>query len=621
MSEQDQKDKQPVMDVATVDDLTHINISSILSMTNTLHIPTLHDVFHKAAQTAKESGNTAAERAYSVLAVICSYHFDPNRADAFSPQAILNGRRTLIPADYTGEQQDALVEVTERIDHPLLRARIADSCWHTKRKLHKMAEVASHSYLEAVNLFFTGVLLFQYESDFEVPSNIVDLVERAFAIYASTGKKKTIPADAIKTFFNAYEKARDRLNLIAFHRLSSLGQNFELLEWEDIANDARSLAIATKDNQYAEAVKKIWLHAAYAYSRTGNKDASDECRKSAVDQTLRMRDAVGSSMAKASWTRDAIGELRSIGGMSQRITELKIELQQYEDESLSELGEFCIPLDLTAERLATMENFGALDVDEMLYRLAFASRPPEKIALHKNCIQKKNECFLSASMGKSYSDQEGKMIAQSPSAGFGGKPTEDWFDHESLTELGFLYHVETEAFIRPACITMVRNECINERHLEPIVYHSAFVPPGHEAIFALGFARMIQGDMVSAVHALIPQLENSLRYVLTNRGASTAKLNADLTQENQSLRQMYLDRKEELEQAFGQDITYMFHLLFNLKGGPMLRHEMAHGKLTASECYSPPCIYACWLIYHITCSPLVNLWASQIGPAIQDVVH
>lgn len=621
MSEQDRKDNQPVMDVATVDDLERINLSSILAMTNTLHFHTLQDVFQGAAQAAKESGDTAAERAYSVLAVICSYHFDPNRTDAFSPQMIMEGRRSLIPSDYIGEQQDALTQVAERIDHPLLRARIADSCWYTNRKLHKMAEVASSSYLDAVNLFFTGALLYQYESDFEVPSKVVDLIERAFAIYASIGKRKSIPDYAKKTFSKAYEIAKDKLNLIAFHRLSSLGQNFELLEWRDIAKDAESMADITKDKLYAEAVKKVWLHAAYAYSKIGDKDASTQCKVSAVDQTLRMRDAIGSSMAKASWTRDAIGELRSIGGMTERIAELKLELQQYEEDSLSELGEFSMPVDLTDERRATIEGFEGLEVHEMLYRLAFASRPPEKFALHKNCLQKKSKYFLSSSMGKSYSDQEGKMIAQSPSAGFGATPSEEWFDHESLTDVGLHYHVETEAFIKPACITITQNECIDERHLEPLVYHSAFVPPGHEAIFALGFARMIQGDMVSAVHALIPQLENSLRYVLTNRGSRTAKLNVDLTQEDQSLSQMYSNRKEELEQAFGKDITYIFHLLFNLKGGPMLRHEMAHGKLTASNCYSAPCIYACWLMFHITCSPLVSLWKTHIEPAIQEVVH
>lgn len=621
MGEQDHKENQPVMDVATLDDFEQISLSSILTMTNTLHFHTLQEVFQRAAQAAKELGDAAAGRAYSVLAVICSYHFNPNRTDAFSPQMIMDGRRSLIPSDYIGEQQDALTQVTDHIDHPLLRARIADSCWYTNRKLHRMAEIASTSYLDAVNLFFTGGLLYQYESDFEVPSKVVDLIERAFAIYASTGKRKAIPDYAKGTFAKAYEITKDKLNLISFHRLSSLGQNFGFLEWGDIAKDAESMAIATKDKQYAEAVKKVWLHAAYAYSKVGDKEASVRCKLNAVDQTLRMRDAIGSNMAKASWTRDAIGELRSIGGMNERINELKLELQQFEEDSLSELGEFSIPVDLTGARQATIDDFESLEVHEMLYRLAFASRPPEKIALHKNCLQKKSKYFLSSSMGKSYSDQQGKMIAQSPSAGFGEKPSEEWFDHEALTEVGFHYHVETEAFIKPACITMTQSECIDERHLEPLVYHSAFVPPGHEAIFALGFARMIQGDMVSAVHALIPQLENSLRYVLTNRGARTAKLNVDLTQEDQSLSQMYSNRKDELEQAFGKDITYMFHLLFNLKGGPMLRHEMAHGKLTASNCYGAPCIYACWLMFHITCSPLVKFWATHIQPAIQEVVH
>lgn len=617
MGDQDEK----LMDIATIDDLEHINPSSILVMTNSLHFHTLEQVFQEATQSAKASGDAAAVRAYSVLAVICSYHFNSNRTDAFSPQMIMDGRRSLIPSDYIGEQQDALTYIAELIDHPLLRARIADSCWHTSRKLHNMAELASRSYLDAVESFFAGSLLYQYESDFEVPSKVVDLIERAFAIYASTGKRKSIPIEARETFTKAYDITKDKLNLIAFHRLSSLGQNFGLLEWVDIAKDAVSMATAAKDKQYAEAVKKVWLHAAYAYSKFGDKDASTQCSVKAVEQTLRMRDAIGSAMAKASWTRDAIGELRSIGGMTERINELKLELQEYEEDSLSELGEFSIPVDLTDARQATIEGFEGLEVHEMLYRLAFAARPPEKISLHKNCLQKKNKYFLSSSMGKSYSDQEGKMIAQSPSAGFADKPSEEWFDHESLTEVGFHYHVETEAFIKPACITMTQNECIDERHLEPLVYHSAFVPPGHEAIFALGFARMIQGDMLSAVHALIPQLENSLRYVLTNRGSRTAKLNVDLTQEDQSLSQMHSNRKEELEQAFGKDITYMLHLLFNLKGGPMLRHEMAHGKLTASNCYSAPCVYACWLMFHITCSPLVSRWKTHIEPAIQEVVH
>ncbi|WLH43944.1 DUF7380 domain-containing protein [Pseudomonas beijingensis] len=617
----EREDNQLLMDVATLDDFAHINPASILAMSNSLHFHTLERIFQEATHAAEKINDSSAARAYKVLAVICSYHFNPDRADTFTPQIIMDGKRTLIPSDYLGEQQKILVEIAEQFDHPLLRARIADSCWFSNRKLYLMAELASSSYLAAVTGFFNKELLHEYESDFEVPSKIVDIIERAFTIYSAVGRNKRIPETAKEVFEFAYQKAKCNSNLVAFHRLSILGQSYKLVEWRSIASEAEAMAAANKDKQYAEAVKKIWYLAAHAYSKLSDKDSSTQCKVNAVDQTLRMRDGVSSAMAKASWTRDAIGELRAIGGMQEKIEVLKKELQQYEDDSLSEIGEFSIPIDLTEERQATMEEFEELEVHEMLFRLAFINRNPEKIALHTQCLAKRDKYILSSMFGKSYADEKGKVIATIPSASLGDKPSEEWFDHESLAEMSFHYHISAEGFIKPACITMSRCQAIDERHLEPIVGHSPFVPPGHESIFALGFARFIQGDMISAIHLLVPQLENSLRYVLSNRGSNTAKLNIDLTQEDQSLSQMYSNRKDELEQAFGVDTTYIFHLLFNLKGGPMLRHEMAHGKFTASQSYQSASIYACWLMYHVTCAPLCKYWESHISKAIQEVTH
>lgn len=621
MADKDLEEKQLLMDVATVDDFIRINPSSILAISNSLDFHTLERALQEAAHAAEEADDLSAVRAYKVLAVICSYHFNPDRADAFTPQIIMDGRRTLIPSDYLGEQQETLITIADQIDHPLLRARTADSCWYSNRRLHLMAELASTSYLAAVQYFFKKELLYQYESDFEVPSKVVDIIERAFTIYSSTGKRKQIPETAKEVFTLTYQTAKDNSNLIAFYRLSILGQSYGLLEWNSIATDAEAMAVANKDKQYAEAVKKVWHLAAHSHSKIGDKESSTQCKVNAVDQTLRMRDGVSSAMAKASWTRDAIGELRAIGGMHDKIEILKRELQEYEDDSLSELGEFSIPIDLTDERQATMDEFEQLEVHEMLFRLAFITRNPEKIALHSQCLSKRDKYFFSSMFGKSYSDEKGKVIATAPSAPLDNKPSEEWFDHESLSEMSFHYHISAEGFIKPACTTMSRCQAIDERHLEPIVAHSAFVPPGHEAVFALGFARLIQGDMISAAHLLIPQLENSLRYVLNNRGSSTAKMNVDLTQEDQSLSQMYSNRKEELERAFGVDITYAFHLLFNLKGGPMLRHEMAHGKFTAGQPYQSASIYACWLMYHLACAPLYKYWETHISKAIQEVTH
>lgn len=250
------EEKQPLMDVATLDDFEHIDPSSILALSNSLHFHTLERTFLKASQEAAARGDGAAVRAYKVLAVICSYHFNPDRPDTFTPQLIMDGQRTLIPGDFVGEQQDILVEIVEKFDHPLLRARIADSCWYMNRKLHEMAMLAAESYLLAVQDFFDKKLLHEYESDFKVPAKITNLIERAFSIYASIGKKNEIPQIAKDTLSLAHEIAKENGNLIAFYELSLILQSYRLTDWNVIASEAESLALANSTTQYAEAVKK-----------------------------------------------------------------------------------------------------------------------------------------------------------------------------------------------------------------------------------------------------------------------------------------------------------------------------------------------------------------------------
>ncbi|WP_321837707.1 DUF7380 domain-containing protein [Pseudomonas kulmbachensis] len=103
------------MDLATLEDFAHINPASIMAMSNSLHFHTLEYAFKKAAQTAENAGDAAACKAYNVLAVVCSYHFNPSRPDTFSPQIIFKGKRTLIPSDYLGEQRRLTCKLFRRL--------------------------------------------------------------------------------------------------------------------------------------------------------------------------------------------------------------------------------------------------------------------------------------------------------------------------------------------------------------------------------------------------------------------------------------------------------------------------------------------------------------------------
>jgi hypothetical protein len=90
-----------------------------------------------------------------------------------------------------------------------------------------------------------------------------------------------------------------------------------------------------------------------------------------------------------------------------------------------------------------------------------------------------------------------------------------------------------------------------------------------------------------------------------------------MLQEDRSLSGLLLSLRPELEEIFGPDLINEIDLLFNFRAGPSLRHEIAHGKLTTGACYHRDAIYACWLIYRLTCLPLVRYWPEQVAPAIE----
>ena len=219
--------------------------------------------------------------------------------------------------------------------------------------------------------------------------------------------------------------------------------------------------------------------------------------------------------------------------------------------------------------------------------------------------------------GGSYADHEGKIVAETAPAPNDDEPSQIWIDEQSQLFLGIRRHHIVAGVIDPARRVIVEHFPLQDRHFWPIVTASPFVPPGYEHLFALGFARMWQGDFGSAAYLLIPQLENSIRYVLLNSSADTSKMMSDLIQEDRSLSGILENVRPEMERVFGADLTNEIDLLFVRRPGPALRHEMAHGKMTAGVCYGADSIYACWLIYQLTCLPLVSYWKEHVAPGIE----
>lgn len=229
-----------------------------------------------------------------------------------------------------------------------------------------------------------------------------------------------------------------------------------------------------------------------------------------------------------------------------------------------------------------------------------------------------SETGIAGMFASTHLDSEGKIIAEVEGASFDGSPpSEDWIKSKMIQRLQFTMDIAVRGQLEPARRFLAGEFPLSERHFRFIVLQSPFLPRHHAATFALGFARLMQGDMLSAGPILIPQLEHCLRHVLISASTDTSKMRNDLTQEDRSLSTLLNTYRDELVSIFGEDIVLHIDLIFNHRPGPALRHDFAHGKVGDRSYADPAIYYACCLIYLLVCIPLLSGWAQYVAPAIE----
>ena len=99
-----------------------------------------------------------------------------------------------------------------------------------------------------------------------------------------------------------------------------------------------------------------------------------------------------------------------------------------------------------------------------------------------------------------------------------------------------------------------------------------------------------------------------LRHILKHVGVDPTAIQSDMTQEDRNLSVMLKKERESLEGVLGPAIVFEIENLFDFRAGPVLRHRLAHGLVTANECYETGSIYACWFIFRLFCLPLLPNW-------------
>jgi hypothetical protein len=555
---------------------------------------------------------------YGLLSDVTGIHLDPaDRGEKWKRSTPFAGRRPIMPADIRGELADVLEAILPRIRHAALRARVADVVWSGDKRKAVAGRTAIESYCEVMERLADGSLKAVVPVE---GSGLIDAqkpAHRALQIASAVkGKRSPIPVRVVSALESAYQQGRDEAQPVIFSRLAQLRFDYGLVGAAEAAADLEAV-VAARPDIYPDAIRMALDFAGSLYGHIGDHEGERRCRMGAVRQMLRMRDQCGQASAKATWVMEALQRLHSIRSNEAAALEeeLEFELRQLQRSSLREMATFTADVGIPGEREYILNLFEAMDFCTCLKSFAMLESAPKIDDLKKEALQRAENDPLIASMAAKHVDDMGRTILDIAGAA-SGEPPEDWFVHIIAQAESHRRATLVANRIEPVRLHILGRVDIEERHFAAIVWNSPFVPQLQAPLYALGFARFFQGDFPSAAYILFPQLEASLRHVLRARGVDPTKRRENSTEEDRSIDAIIANHRPELLAIFGEPLLEELNRIFNVQPGPTLRHDVAHGQMSAGQCYSADVVYGCWLLYRVCCLFVLPAWNERISPAI-----
>ena len=304
-----------------------------------------------------------------------------------------------------------------------------------------------------------------------------------------------------------------------------------------------------------------------------------------------------------------IEALRRAHADADLVTKLKGRLREYQLQSKAEMTGHEIQIDRedidlskAIDQIQTLVTHD--DLLEALKLLSFARSLTSYEEVKNEVIKLAQDHPLSHFIGASILDNSGRVQAHLKSLHPGEGNQEEALEGRIFRHASeFLWRFRAQVYIEPARRKIWDQHFPSEGEFDFLVTNNPFVPPGHEGIFSRGIYYGLCGDMLLAAHLLAPQVENSIRHVLEQRGVDVSNLDSDLTQQVKTLGPLL--SLPETKQIFGPEYIFEFRGLLIEKLGYSFRHRIAHGFVSEGACYGPECSNLWWLVVRLCCTPFM----------------
>jgi hypothetical protein len=583
------------------DDFDKFDWQKIVEVSDKKECHNYSTAYFKKANEFEKNNDLTGQEIFTLLGAITSMMLKPESfSEPFGPVAVFQGSRSAIVEDFNDNHLEVLNETINDIHDPELKARIADVLW-IRKKDYKVAQIAVDSYLESAIRLGSP----------EHWTQPAERIERALRLSVSLGKKSPLFSKVIEHIESVLKKYGGDDPL--FFSQNLMGLLLEFNQGNPITYSQLSEKIAlkaeSKSNHYK--ARSLWETRAKWLKMANDNDGEVKALVKAAETYVKEAEqaAAGekpSHLVASSHLQSAIEAYRRIGGHSDRIEKLHNILLDYQEKSLAEMGVIKSDgIDLTEAIQDSINRVKGKPFYDAIFDFVLMVPSPKVSELRKQVEESAAKHPMQHLVSGVIVNENGKVVARHSNM-YSDDPEEREraIQENMFRQASFHHQIYTHSLIEPVRVQLNQEHPIQLDNFMRIVSNNPFVPKGREYIFARGLKAGMEGDYLTAVHLLIPQIENSARHILTQVGEVTSGIDSKGIQDERSLNTtLYSD---SILKVFGEDIVFDLKGLLVERFGANVRNRMAHGLMDHNSFYSVEIPYLWCLVLKLCCLPIIQ---------------
>ncbi|PGV79296.1 DUF4209 domain-containing protein [Bacillus cereus] len=503
-----------------------------------------------------------------------------------------NGENNSIDLDnFTEEMEEVLKAiVTEKtFESSFMQCRVLD-VYFTLSKDYSVQDSLFSSLMKLIDDSFSKNMF----------ALTKDILERSFQLFGRSGKKgnddprtKSI-LEKINTIIGNYnmERPLEKSIEIFIYKILDLTCKYKFVKDEGYPRIAFGIARVLEENKEFETAISWWELCAKWNRKLRQNDQANKCveNKALCFYKLALKELEGEEIQYFNVVEkynSAILNLRKVNGNEETVKQWILEKAELQKKLPGQLSYIELPgIDITLEIEEIEAHLVGKNPMEILGYIGYLAKslPYEKI-LNEDAPK-----FLSMFeiMPKQILNGECKTVHISQN---------DLEFPEYLIQRYRIQYERAALHIRHVIELLHNCHFLRIQELLLITSDNPFIPEGRELIVAKGLRAGLNGDYATSLSILIPQFENSIRFLLEQNGEIVTNLGDDTVQEEKNLNQLLLYKK--LEEIFGFDTVKDLKYLFVHKGGCNLRNRVSHGLMSDFDFRSPDVVYAFGVILRI----------------------